>query len=71
MQKEVKIILTSATSGEGVDKILDHMHSFRNKQGKNFITAYAIGAVNVGKSSLLNQIIKHARKKEYIIKKRR
>ncbi len=57
--------LTSGFTGEGIGNLLGHISHYGGNRENNKIPVYIVGATNVGKSTLLNQIIKQARKREY------
>lgn len=49
------VVLTSATKGYEIDEVLNKINQYRN--GKD---VYIVGCTNVGKSTLINRIIKEA-----------
>lgn len=51
--KPLDVCLLSSIKGHGVDDLMDKIDQYRN--GRN---VYVVGCTNVGKSSLINQIIK-------------
>lgn len=51
--KPVDVVLCSAASGAGMDKLVEAMSAYRKKQD-----VYIVGATNVGKSTLINRLLK-------------
>lgn len=51
--KPVDVVLISAKSGTGMDKLVEAMDKFRKKRD-----VFVVGVTNVGKSSLINRLLK-------------
>lgn len=52
--KPVDVVLCSAEKGIGLDRLVDAMVSYKNQKD-----IYIVGATNVGKSTLINGLLKH------------
>jgi 30S ribosome assembly GTPase len=51
--KPVDVVLLSASKGIGMDKLIEAMSTYRNHQD-----VYVVGSTNVGKSTLINRMLK-------------
>ncbi len=51
--KPVDVVLCSAKSGNGMERLVEAMSTYRKKQD-----VYIVGATNVGKSTLINSLLK-------------